>query len=107
MRRLENRCHIAVPDRYRIGHEAHFTKVTEKYLRFLEEGTMPDWEVPNMITKYCIAPSALEMACLAVRTVFQRKRQLRRAAFFLEFAGTPSPVFQSPRIGTLRSRRVR
>ncbi len=38
MRRQENRWHIAVPDRYRIGHEAHFTQVTEKYLKFLEDG---------------------------------------------------------------------
>lgn len=62
MRRQGNRWHIAIPDRYRIGHEAHFTKVTEKYLRFLEEGKMPDWEVPNMLTKYYITTTALEMA---------------------------------------------
>ncbi len=62
MQRQADRWHIAVPDRYRIGHEAHFTKVTEKYLRFLEEGKMPDWEVPNMITKYYITTRALEMA---------------------------------------------
>ena len=52
MQRQGDRWHIAVPDRYRIGHEAHFTKVTEKYLGFLEDGKMPDWEVPNMLTKY-------------------------------------------------------
>ncbi len=37
---------------YRIGHEAHFAQVTKKYLQYLEQGKLPDWEVPNMITKY-------------------------------------------------------
>ena len=62
MQRQGNRWHIAIPDRYRIGHEAHFTQVTEKYLGFLEEGKMPGWEVPNMITKYYLTTAALEMA---------------------------------------------
>jgi predicted dehydrogenase len=62
MQRQGDRWHIAIPDRYRVGHEAHFTQVTEKYLRFLEEGKMPEWEVPNMITKYYITTAALEMA---------------------------------------------
>jgi len=62
MLRDGDRWHVLIPDRYRIGHEAHFAKVTEKYLRFLEEGKMPEWEVPNMITKYYITTTALEMA---------------------------------------------
>jgi hypothetical protein len=28
----------------------------------MEEGKMPDWEVPNMVTKYYITTTALEMA---------------------------------------------
>jgi len=43
---------IVIPDKYHNGHEAHFAQVTEKYLGFLATGKMPDWEVPNMITKY-------------------------------------------------------
>lgn len=43
---------VVVPDNYKVGHEAHFAQVTEKYLNFLAEGKMPDWEVPNMIAKY-------------------------------------------------------
>lgn len=53
---------IAIPDRYYVGHEAHFGEVTEKYLRFLREGRLPDWEVPNMIAKYYTTTSALELA---------------------------------------------
>ena len=43
---------LDIPQKYKIGHEAHFSQVTEKYLRFLKEGNMPEWEVPNMIVKY-------------------------------------------------------
>ncbi|MDZ7372947.1 MAG: oxidoreductase [candidate division KSB1 bacterium] len=56
------RWHILVPDVYRVGHEAHFAQVTEKYLRFLVEGKLPDWEVPNMIAKYYTTTRALELA---------------------------------------------
>lgn len=53
---------VVIPERYRTGHEAHFREVTEKYLEYLVEGELPDWEVPNMITKYYITTKALEMA---------------------------------------------
>jgi predicted dehydrogenase len=56
------RWHVLIPDKYRVGHEAHFAQVTEKYLRFLAEGTLPGWEVPNMIAKYYTTTAGLEMA---------------------------------------------
>lgn len=62
MQRQGDQWHIAIPARYRVGHEAHFTQVTENYLRFLKEGKLPEWEVPNMIAKYYTTTSALEMA---------------------------------------------
>ena len=43
---------INVPADYAVGHEAHFGQVAEKYLRFLRDGSMPEWEVPNMTVKY-------------------------------------------------------
>ncbi|MFC1502085.1 putative oxidoreductase C-terminal domain-containing protein [bacterium] len=54
--------HIIIPDKYRIGHEAHFGQVTEKYLGYLVEGKLPEWEVPNMIAKYYTTTIALEVA---------------------------------------------
>lgn len=53
---------VVIPESYRTGHEAHFREVTEKYLGYLVEGKLPDWEVPNMLTKYYITTKALEMA---------------------------------------------
>jgi hypothetical protein len=54
--------HIVIPDKYRIGHEAHFAQVTEKYLKYLTEGKLPDWEVPNMIAKYYTTTAAYELS---------------------------------------------
>ena len=53
---------VTIPEKYHIGHEAHFAQVTEKYLRYLVEGKLPDWEVPNMIAKYYTTTEALKMA---------------------------------------------
>ncbi len=57
-----NGWHIIIPDKYRVGHEAHFGQVTEKYLQYLIDGKLPDWEVPNMLSKYYTTTSALELA---------------------------------------------
>jgi hypothetical protein len=53
---------INIPKKYKVTHEDHFSQVTAKYLKFLREGNMPEWEVPNMITKYYTTTSALKMA---------------------------------------------
>ena len=53
---------VTVPEKYHNGHEAHFGQVTEKYLEYLQNKNMPEWEVPNMITKYFVTTQALEMA---------------------------------------------
>ena len=58
----EGRWTVEVPEVYHNGHEAHFGQVTENFLKYLTEGALPDWEVPNMITKYYITTHALEMA---------------------------------------------
>ena len=53
---------IIVPDSYHNGHEAHFAQVTEKFLEYYQNGSMPAWEVPNMITKYYTTIRAREFA---------------------------------------------
>ncbi|MBN1559175.1 oxidoreductase [candidate division KSB1 bacterium] len=54
--------HVTIPQSYRVGHEAHFGQVASKYLQYLVDGKLPDWEVPNMIAKYYTTTSALERA---------------------------------------------
>jgi len=53
---------VTVPEKYHNGHEAHFTQVTEHFLRYLREGNLPDWEVPNMLTKYATIMQAYELS---------------------------------------------
>lgn len=53
---------IVVPEKYAVGHEQHFSQVTENYLRFLAEGKMPAWEVPNMLTKYYVTTEAYRLS---------------------------------------------
>jgi hypothetical protein len=53
---------VEIPDQYKLGHESHFAEVTERYLRFLKWGKLPEWEVPNMITKYYTTTEALKLA---------------------------------------------
>jgi predicted dehydrogenase len=53
---------VIIPEKYKEGHEAHFARVTEKFLNYLTGGKLPAWEVPNMLTKYYTTTKALELA---------------------------------------------
>lgn len=58
----ENLWKINIPNEFKVGHEAHFAQVTQNYLHYLNEGRLPEWEVPNMITKYYTIMEAYKMA---------------------------------------------
>ncbi|MCY1721319.1 oxidoreductase [Prolixibacteraceae bacterium Z1-6] len=53
---------LTIPDKYSVGHEAHFGQVTEKYLQYLIDGKLPEWEVPNMIVKYYTTTEGMKAA---------------------------------------------
>jgi predicted dehydrogenase len=53
---------INIPEKYRVTHEEHFGQVTGRFLEYLKDGKLPDWEVPGMITKYYTTTSALTKA---------------------------------------------
>ncbi|MBO0323204.1 Gfo/Idh/MocA family oxidoreductase [Muricauda sp. CAU 1633] len=53
---------VMVPNEYRVGHEAHFSQVTEKFIEFWKQNSMPAWELNNMISKYYITTMASELA---------------------------------------------
>ena len=52
---------VEIPDRYRVGHEAHFGQVTDAFLEYLGGKPMPSWEMPNMLAKYYVTTRALEI----------------------------------------------
>lgn len=49
---LGGRWEVVIPDRYKVGHEAHFGQVTEVFLGYLRGEPVPSWEVPNTLAKY-------------------------------------------------------
>ncbi|HEY0939592.1 MAG TPA: putative oxidoreductase C-terminal domain-containing protein [Steroidobacter sp.] len=53
---------VTVPDKYNVGHEAHFAQVTENFLKYLRSGQLPAWEVPNMLTKYATIMQAYQLS---------------------------------------------
>ena len=62
LKKLAKGWEVIIPEKYKEGHEAHFARVTEKFLEYLKNKNMPAWEVPNMLAKYYTTTKALEMA---------------------------------------------
>ena len=58
----ESQWKIEIPDVLKIGHEAHFGQVTENFLKYYEQGKLPEWEVPNMTTKYYVTTQGFKKA---------------------------------------------
>jgi len=57
-----SRYQIVVPVEQRKGHEDYFGMVAQRYFSFLVNRNMPEWEISNMLAKYYITTTALEMA---------------------------------------------
>lgn len=61
-RKEGNAWRLTVPEKYEVGHEAHFSQVTGNFLHYLRDGRLPAWEVPNMLTKYATIMKAYELS---------------------------------------------
>ncbi len=62
LEKYKNGWKVVIPEKYMEGHEAHFAQVMKRYLQYLKDGKLPEWEVPDMIAKYYTTTKALEMA---------------------------------------------
>ncbi|HKH92117.1 MAG TPA: putative oxidoreductase C-terminal domain-containing protein, partial [Gemmatimonadaceae bacterium] len=62
VRRDGDKFALDVPAKYDVGHESHFAQVTSDFLRYLREGRLPEWEVPNMLVKYGTIMDAYRMS---------------------------------------------
>jgi hypothetical protein len=52
--------HVTIPDKYRVGHEAHFAQVLAQFLTYLgSPKSMPAWERANMISKYTVGSTGV------------------------------------------------
>ena len=55
--------HLVIPDKFRVGHEAHFAEVTRNFLGYLRNrGTLSAWERPNMLAKYYVTTTGTELS---------------------------------------------
>ena len=52
VKELDGRWEVVIPDKYKVGHEAHFGQVTEEFLGYLQGKPVPAWEAPNTLAKY-------------------------------------------------------
>jgi predicted dehydrogenase len=59
---VEKGWQVSIPQTYKVEHEAHFGQVMEKFLDYMKNDNMPEWEVPNMISKYFTTTNALELS---------------------------------------------
>ncbi|MFO0880881.1 MAG: putative oxidoreductase C-terminal domain-containing protein [Gemmataceae bacterium] len=60
---LGDKFRLEVPDRLRIGHEAHFAEVVRQFLAYLNEPSrLPSWEKSNMLAKYHVTTNGVELA---------------------------------------------
>jgi predicted dehydrogenase len=62
LKKSKGQWQVLIPEKYRVGHEAHFGEVMERFLGYLQAGKLPAWEVPNMLAKYYTTTTALRMA---------------------------------------------
>ncbi len=62
LKKLDKEWEVVIPDSYKEGHEAHFGRVMQRFLDYLQNRNMPEWEVPNMLAKYYTTTIAQDLA---------------------------------------------
>jgi predicted dehydrogenase len=54
--------HIVVPEKFRVGHEAHFGQVTNRFFEYVTAPkALPAWETPYMLAKYAVSTKGVEI----------------------------------------------
>ncbi|MCW5969700.1 MAG: hypothetical protein KIT57_14425 [Blastocatellales bacterium] len=54
---------VTIPDKFHVGHEAHFAEVTARFLDYLRDPRrLPSWERENMLAKYFVTTRAVELS---------------------------------------------
>jgi predicted dehydrogenase len=53
--------HIVIPEKFRVGHEAHFGQVTNRFFDYVTQPkSMPAWETPYMLAKYYVSTAGVK-----------------------------------------------
>jgi hypothetical protein len=52
---------IVVPEKFRVGHEAHFGQVSNRFFEYVTSPkSLPLWETPYMLAKYAVSTKGVE-----------------------------------------------
>ena len=63
VRELGEQALILIPERLRVGHEAHFAQVTNRFFEYLKSPqSLPASEKSYMLAKYCVSTQGVELA---------------------------------------------
>lgn len=62
LKRTKEGWEVLIPPEFNIDPEEQFSLVVKKYLKYLKEGNIPDWEISGMLAKYYTTTQALEKA---------------------------------------------
>ena len=58
-----DRIKLTIPDRLRVGHEAHFAQVAKKFFEYLKSpASLPAWEKANMMAKYYVSTAGVDLS---------------------------------------------
>jgi len=58
-----NEMRLIIPDEFRVGHEAHFAQVRDHFFDYVKSPeSMPAWEIENMLAKYYVSTTGVEMS---------------------------------------------
>jgi predicted dehydrogenase len=54
---------LVVPEKFRVGHEAHFAQVARRFFEYVKDpGALPAWERSYMLAKYYVSTRGVELA---------------------------------------------
>ena len=62
LKKSKNGWEVVIPANLKIDPEQQFSLVVKKYLKYLREGNMPEWEISAMLAKYYTTTEGLEKA---------------------------------------------
>ena len=62
VKKVRDEWKVMIPDSFQTSNEARFGLVAEQYFKYLQQGKLPDWEIPAMLAKYYVTTKALELS---------------------------------------------
>jgi hypothetical protein len=59
--RSDREVHIVIPEKFRVGHEAHFAQVANHFRDYVQSpASVPAWERSYMLSKYFVSTKGVE-----------------------------------------------